>query len=114
MVIDQGTLYVTGYGFYMHNATNLFAWAWSPISTASMVGPGAMQLQGNAEGDRRVSWILRSDWAELVFIVWALTRHPRHPQLIDGTWLPPGWIAWCASQRYPTRLTTPALAAGSS
>lgn len=108
-VIEQGTVYVTGYGFYMHTSSRLFSWCWSGISVASMVEPGAMQMQGDTDDGRTISWILRSDWAELVFITWAFARHPRHMQLVDGSWLPPGWMAWCASQRYPTRLTTPML-----
>lgn len=61
------------------------------VTSATMARPGAVQISGNSEHGP-VSWALCSDWAELLFITRALTRHPRHPQLIDGQWLPPGWL----------------------
>ena len=39
-----------------------------------------------------MSWIIQSDWAELLFVAWAVIRHRRHPQLVTGGWLPPGWV----------------------
>ena len=39
--------------------------------------------------------MIRSDWAELLFVLWALVRHPRHPQLGNGGWQPPGWQDRC-------------------
>jgi hypothetical protein len=36
--------------------------------------------------------MLTSDWAEPVFVTWALIMHPKHPQLVSGGWLPSRWI----------------------
>jgi hypothetical protein len=109
-LIDAGVLYVSGYGFYLHVTNGLLPWRWSDITMASMVGPAAVQLAGNSQRGT-ISWILRSDWAELVFVTWAFDRHPRHPQLVTGEWLPPGWLQRAAA-RYPTRLATPAMGSG--
>lgn len=106
--IEQGTLYVSPYGVHLQSPRALGAWGWSSITAASMVGPAAMHMfADSAQG--QVSWILQSDWAELAFVTWALARHRRHPQLLTGAWLPPGWLQWCAGQAHPTRLKSPAL-----
>ncbi len=107
MRIDAGTLYVSAYGFYLHVATGLHSWHWNGITMASMVGPGDVQFTGESSRGP-ISWILRSDWAELVFVTWALAAHPRHPQLLTGAWLPPGGLRRAAGQ-HRTRLTTPAI-----
>jgi hypothetical protein len=109
MPIDAGLFYVSAHGFYMHSADGLFAWPWNSVAAGSMVGPGALHLAGDAVRGP-VSWILRSDWAELVFVTWALAVHPEHPQLVTGDWLPPGWLMWAAGH-HPTRLATPGISA---
>jgi hypothetical protein len=55
-----------------------------------MAAPAAVQISGEG-ANGPISWLLSSDWAELIFVSWALARHPRHPQLLSGGWLPPGW-----------------------
>ena len=51
-------------------------------------------------------WAIASDWAELVFVLWALARHPRHPQLINGEWLPPGWLEHAEAFQHPAPVAT--------
>ena len=106
--IDGGTLYLSRHGAHMHGAGGVHAWDWPSITAAQMVGPAAVHMFGNST-QGPVSWIVRSDWAELFFLAWAVARHPRHPQLLTGAWLPPGWLARCDEHPYPTRLRTPAL-----
>jgi hypothetical protein len=88
--IGHGTLFVTLHGWHMYTPT-LLSWSWAGMTAAAMVGPGAMHLSGDSDHGP-VSWVLHSDWAELVFALWALVRCPQHPQLITGEWLPPGWV----------------------
>jgi hypothetical protein len=107
MQIDQGTVYVSSHGLYLHTVNAVLTWSWTSITAATMVGPGDMHFNGDSVSGP-ISWILRSDWAELSFVLWAIARHPQHVQLLTGGWLPPGWLEWCASQ-YQTRLRTPAL-----
>lgn len=91
---DQGSLWVSTAGFYLETVQGLFPWGWDAIRSCRLVAPGSVHLQG--EGDNGpVSWILRSDWAELVFVLWAMARHPNHPDLSGGRWLPPGWVERC-------------------
>lgn len=56
-----------------------------------MIQPAVLHISGNSENGP-VSWLLHTQWAELVFITWALTHHPEHPQLPDSEWLPAGWV----------------------
>lgn len=43
-------------------------------------------------------WLLQSQYAELVFLLWAKTRYPGHPQLQHHAWLPPNWAPWATAQ----------------
>ncbi|PPK98165.1 hypothetical protein CLV92_102318 [Kineococcus xinjiangensis] len=106
--VDAGALAVSGCGMYWHTPAALLTWDWGSVTSAEVLEPGAVHLTGEGPAGPG-SWILRSDWAELVFVTWALQRHPRHPQLRSGGWLPPGWLSWCATQPYPTRLASAAL-----
>lgn len=106
--IDHGVVFVSFYGFYLHTPRGVFRWSFDAVTAGEMVGPRLWHLYGDSDNGP-VSWILGSDWAELAFVTWALRKHPRHPQLLEGGWLPPDWLNWCVSQGHGTRLQTPAL-----
>ncbi|PFG34061.1 hypothetical protein [Sanguibacter antarcticus] len=97
-VDDAGSLFVSTHGFYMQSRTGFFPWPWEPVSSMELVGPRTVHLQGQGI-DGTVSWLLRSDWAELLLVQWALHEHPSHPQL--GRWIPPGW-----EERYAEQVLT--------
>lgn len=105
--IEHGGLYLSRRGFYLHTP-RVLVWDWASITAASMTGPAAVHLNGNSEHGP-VSWLLCSDWAELLFVTWALTRHARHPQLADGQWLPPGWLDHAEAHHQPVPLASPHL-----
>src|SRR3954447_12327914 len=94
--IDCGTVYLSRYGIHLNSPVGVFPWAWSSITAAQMIAPAAVHIFADSTRGP-VSWILQSDWAELFFVAWALTCHPQHPQLVTGTWLPPGWLQRCAA-----------------
>jgi hypothetical protein len=87
---DQGLLWVSTAGFYLQTDAGLFPWAWVAVRSIVLTGPGAAHVQGTSQSGE-VSWLLQSDWAELVFVLWAMAVHPNHPSLPNGGWLPPGW-----------------------
>lgn len=90
-VVEQGHLYVSTHGFYLHTAYSLNPWPFDCVTSAEMVAPGCLLLAGNgAEGP--VQWVINSIQAELLFTQWALRVHPSHPQLVSHSWLPAGWI----------------------
>jgi hypothetical protein len=97
--VEQGTLYLSQHGFYLHTP-RVLRWHWAAISGASMVAPATVHFTGASERGP-VSWLLQSDWAELLFASWALTIHPRHPQLVTGQWLPPGWLEHASFHQRP-------------
>jgi hypothetical protein len=92
MQIGHGTLYLGHRGFYRYTPQLLAPCEWADITAATMTGAGAVRISGNSTDGPPGTWLLCSVWAELLFVTWALTRHPRHPQLIDGQWLPTGWL----------------------
>ncbi len=57
--------------------------------------------------------MLQSDWAELIFITWAIARHPRHPQLVSGGLFPPGWAGHAAAHHHGVPPPAPGLGAAS-
>lgn len=92
--IASGTLYTSTYRFYFYTFTpqpQIYPWHWEDVTSAELLGPRSLRFTATSEVGP-VTWMLESDWAELVFVTWALTMHPKHPQLASGSWLPPGWI----------------------
>jgi hypothetical protein len=106
LVISEGELYLAPSSLTMRHASGLWTWPYSAIRVAQMVEPGKVLLEGQGPAGP-IQWVVVSDWAELVFITWAFNYHRRHPQLITGGWLPPGWLARCAEAHRSTRLYTP-------
>lgn len=90
--IDAGTVAITICGMYLHTENGFFPWGWEAVTAADLVEPGVLEFSGQSENGT-VSWRLRSDWAELAFVTWAMARHPRHPRLAASDWLPHGWAA---------------------
>ncbi|WP_298458746.1 hypothetical protein [uncultured Cellulomonas sp.] len=90
-VVDAaGTAFVSTHGVYLDTGHALLPWAWPHVDSMELAAPGAVHLRGRSE-QGPVSWIIRSDWAELAFVLWCLARHPAHPQLASGGWIPAGW-----------------------
>lgn len=90
---DEGQLFVSTHGFYLHATNGLHRWGWESIDGAGIAGPALVQIQGQATTGP-VNWQLSTHAAELIFILWALVRHHDHPQLVTESWLPAGWAAW--------------------
>lgn len=104
----NGVVYVTLSGFFIQTMEGLFPWTWESIDLMQVIGYNCVILQGRSSSGV-VTWRLTSEWAELVFVLWALARHPQHPQLRDGSWLPPNWLQWAATQGYRPHLQHGAL-----
>ncbi len=101
---STGALTVTNLGFYLVTATGTFWWDWGSIDLMQVVGFNAVVLQGRSERGP-VTWRIFSMWSELVFVLWAAARHPEHPQLAGGRWLPEHWADWAARMGYPLPAT---------
>jgi hypothetical protein len=97
--VDGGGLSVSTHGFYLETRQGLYPWSWDAISSSSVVGRGRVHIQGYGTAGA-MSWILETQWAELIFNLWALTRHRQHPQLVGGGWLPAGWIDHARANGY--------------
>ena len=86
-----GVLTVSTHGFYLSGPQGLAPWAYDAVGSCTVGRPGLVDLSGRStEGP--VRWLLESDWAELVFAMWALGTYPDSPELLSGAWLPPGWL----------------------
>lgn len=102
---------MTQYGFYLHTP-HVIAWNWPAVTGMSIAGPGKVHLTGRSSVGP-VSWLLHTGWAVLIFLIWALSQYPRHPQLVTGVWLPPGWAAHFSAHS-PHPQPVPELAAESA
>jgi hypothetical protein len=104
-----GTIFVTTHGFVLQTMQGLHRWHWDAIELMQVAGFNSAILQGRTDAGP-VTWRLTSEWTELVFALWALRRHPSHPQLLDGSWLPANWLPWATAQGYRPHLDRPELA----
>ena len=104
-----GTIFVTTHGFVIQTAAGLQHWVWDSVDLMQVAGFNTAILQGRSDAGP-VTWRLTSEWTELVFALWALARHPSHPQLLDGSWLPANWLPWATAQGYRPHLDRPELA----
>lgn len=98
-VIGQGQLFVSNSGFYLDTGRNLWPWGFSDITSVRLVNPGAILINGESR-EGPVAWILESDWAELIFTLWARLIHPQHPQFLGHAWIPPGWVDRARESKY--------------
>lgn len=104
----SGTLTVTTHAFYLQSATGLLRWGWENIDLMGIAQYNCAVLQGRA-ATGPTTWRLIGPWSELAFVLWALARHPGHPQLADESWLPANWVAWATEQGYPPPLSRAAI-----
>ena len=102
-------LYVTNDGFILHNAQHLLTWTHHDVTAMQIIEPNRLIMQGQSDRGP-LTWQLQCPYAELLFVLWALERHPDHPQLVDGSWLVPGWIDFARSQGRDPRLASGVLA----
>ncbi|QCV93874.1 hypothetical protein [Acidipropionibacterium acidipropionici] len=86
--LDQGRIFINIDGFHLLTAGDLVTWDWQSIDLGQMVQRGQFAMVGNSE-QGRVSYVIESDLAELVFFLWAAHRQPQHPQLYQRVWLLP-------------------------
>ena len=104
----SGSIYVTNAGFTLQTAAGLFPWGWQSIDLMQVIDFNRVVLQGRSS-QGSITWRLTSEWSELVFVLWALSQHPQHPQLRDGSWLPHGWIEWATHMGYRPHLGQPQI-----
>ena len=104
----RGQIVVTDQGFYLVDQFGVFPWDWNSIDMMQLAAFGCVIVSGRSTRGP-LTWRVVTDWAELVFVLWATNRHPQHPQLVDGSWMPAGWIPWATAQGYPPALSRPEL-----
>jgi hypothetical protein len=89
--LDQGSIYVNQFGFYLRTPTGLDAWTWEDILECQMLEPGRWAMLGVTPAGQ-CNFVVESDLAELVFASWALARQPQHWQFLRRVWLLPEWV----------------------
>lgn len=108
-VVEESGVFTVGlFGFHLHNNDGIYYWAWESITAMTITHPGYFEMYGDSTRGP-VHWTFASPWAELIFALWALRRHPQHPQLINGAWLPPGWLDWVRSRGYHEPIPSPVI-----
>lgn len=95
-----GLLTVTNLGFFIVTSTGTFWWEWASVDLMQVIAFNTVVLQGRSDHGP-VTWRVYSHWAELLFVLWAQSRHPGHPQLASRAWLPERWEAWAGSVGHP-------------
>lgn len=100
-----GIVTVSDHGIYLRTPQDFFAWNWVTLRSAEVAAFNTVVLAAPTANGRIAHWQFHSMYAELAFLLWATTRYPGHPQLVDQRWLPPNWVRWAREQGQ-----TPALA----
>lgn len=90
-------VFVTDAGFMLASMNGIVGWHHDAIDSMLMVGPGQVTMQGQSD-EGPIVWQLNTPWAELLFAMWAVVRHPENRLLQDGGWFPRGWIQWARGQ----------------
>ena len=98
-----GLLTVSTHGFYLSGPHGHAPWPFAAVDACEVGRRGLVDLVGRSSAGP-VHWLLESDWAELLFVLWALERRPDHPRLAGGAWLPPGWLEHVTADSGPPAL----------
>jgi hypothetical protein len=96
----HGTITVTSQGFHLVDGFGTHTWGWQDLTMAQMADRTVVNVHG-ASDRGPVNWMICSDWAELVFVLWATFRHPQHPQFTSTAWVPAGWPERAAQHGFP-------------
>ncbi len=84
----SGTIYISTHGYYLASANGFHPFASHQVMTASLVQPGVIAYDlAMADGSPQ-RFAMRTIWAELIFVTWALRHCASHPQLQNLGWLP--------------------------
>lgn len=98
---DAGYLHISDQGFYLQGSSGFRSFCWSHVvegdlTAETMFAFNAMTTNGTDY------FCLTSDWAELVFMLWALAVNRNHPRLINNSWINPAFFEKCQRLGYPT------------
>jgi hypothetical protein len=99
--VDTGQVHVSDYGIYLTRGHHgIRRYRWTSITEADLHQPGVVFYNANTT-DGPVQYLLRSDWAELIFAFWCLARNPNHPRFIADTWIDRATIERSRLRRLP-------------
>lgn len=99
--LTSGDLTTAVHGFHLQQPSGvLLSWHWGAISSMDVMQAGYVHLTGRSDAGP-VSWVLQSDWAELVFVLWCRFTHPNHPQLLANAWIDTAWADRVRAAGYP-------------
>ena len=90
---------VSTHGIYIGTGEGVMPVSYADMQEIQLTGVGEVVIAAtNARGSAR--WKLRTQWAELILVLWAAQYMPEHPQLAGATWLPGDWMLHAAAHGY--------------
>jgi hypothetical protein len=89
---DSGAIYISTHGYYMANQHGILPFAYNGHVSANLVQPGVIQCDMFMADGSQQRFATSTNWAELIFVTWALKHCPNHPQLQNLGWLPREFI----------------------
>ncbi|MDO5728604.1 MAG: hypothetical protein Q4P71_03140 [Actinomycetaceae bacterium] len=81
-LIGEGVITISTHGFYLEDEKGIYHWSWKGIAQAELTAPGHFMMVTN-EQPVPTRWIIATEWAELLLLLWAHHRHPTHPQYVN-------------------------------
>ncbi|CCM63033.1 hypothetical protein BN381_150146 [Candidatus Microthrix parvicella RN1] len=90
---DAGEIYVSTKAYYLRpkGAPAPICFGFDRVVETAIVAPGLIETSLNFDDGGTYKFQVQSDWAELVFWMWAGVFAPHHPDC--SNWTPPGWGA---------------------
>ena len=89
---DSGTIYVSTHGYYLANQYGFLPFAYDRHVSANLVRPGVIAYDVLMADGSQQRFATSTNWAELIFVTWAMKHCPNHPQLQNLGWLPREFI----------------------
>ena len=107
--LDSGTIYISTHGYYLENYSGLLPFGYNGHISAGIIGPGQLQFNVMMADGSQQRFAVSTNWAELIFVNWALRHCPNHPQMQNLGWLPREFIERIRYAGFWTKSSLPEL-----
>jgi hypothetical protein len=98
--LDHGVVHISTHGVYFQGTGGTRFFGWDSITDGDLAYQTMFRYSATMHDGTIETFLMTSDWAELVFALWAYARHQNHPRLNDGQWIDPTFFARCQQFGY--------------
>lgn len=97
--VASARITVSTHGIYLATGEGMMPIAFRDVQEVQLTTTGEIVMSArNSAGSAR--WKLKTQWAELIMILWAAQYMPEHPQVRGWSWLPGDWFRHAEAYGY--------------